>query len=153
MAACRRGEIAAIGIAGQLGVLSQGDAERQAHPIRKQLAKAMSARPFLDQVYRPRPQVFAPKDDALACRCEEVTAGQIRALCASGHNDPNQIKASTRAGMGACQGRLCNYTVANILAAESKKRAADIGVYRVRPPFTPLTMEELASLDASERSR
>lgn len=150
IAACRRGEIAAIGIAKKLGALTQPQAERQARALRKQLDKALSSRPFLDQVYRPRPQVFAPNDDALVCRCEEVTAGQIRALCANGQSDPNQIKASTRAGMGACQGRLCNYTVASILSTETGKRTADVGVYRVRPPFKPLTMKELATLDTSE---
>ncbi len=150
--ACLRGEIAAIGIAKKLGYLSESHAEHEAEPLRKRLAKALSPRPFLDRVYRPRPQVFSPADDALVCRCEEVTAGQIRALCANGHSDPNQVKASTRAGMGACQGRLCNYAVANILAEGTMTHPADIGVYRVRPPFKPLTMDELATLDRPEVS-
>lgn len=153
ISACLRGEIAAIGIARKLGYLSESHAEHEAQPLRKRLTKALSPRPFLDQVYRPRPQVFSPADDALVCRCEEVTAGQIRALCAKGHSDPNQVKASTRAGMGSCQGRLCNYAVANILAEGTKTHPADIGVYRVRPPFKPLTMEELATLDRCRTSQ
>ena len=150
IAACRRGEIAAIGIALSLGHLSKTHAEKEAAPLRRQLDKALSSRPFLDGIYRPRPQVFEPYDEAIACRCEEVTVGQIRKLCASGHSDPNQVKTSTRAGMGACQGRLCNYTVASIIAAETGRHPAEIGVYRVRPPFKPLTLEELSSLDRRE---
>ena len=152
-AACLRGEITAIGIAQSLGYLSRTHAEKEAAPLRKQLAKALSPRPFLDYAYRPRPQVFAPSDEAIACRCEEVTVGQIREVCAFGHGDSNQVKAATRAGMGACQGRLCNYTVANIIAASTQKHPADIGVYRVRPPFKSLTMEELSSLDEQEVSK
>jgi glycine/D-amino acid oxidase-like deaminating enzyme len=42
-------------------------------------------------------------DDVIACVCEGVTAGQIRAVGGS----PIAAKRATRAGMGACGGRLC----------------------------------------------
>ena len=54
----------------------------------------------------PRP----PKlDDAtLVCRCEEVTAGQIREAARIGcARASNQLKAFTRCGMGPCQGPQC----------------------------------------------
>lgn len=149
-AACLRGEIAAIGIARKLTVQTQAQADQDAAPLRKRLAKAMAARRFLDRAYRPRQAAFVPADDALACRCEEVTVGQIRALCRAGKGDPNRIKAFSRAGMGACQGRLCNYTVGNILADETQSDPASIGLYRVRPPFKPLTLDELARLQTDE---
>ena len=63
------------------------------------------------------PQVFAPADETIVCRCEEITARDIRAMAAVGRPGPNQIKAFTRAGMGPCQGRQCGYTVTRILAA------------------------------------
>jgi ferredoxin len=46
-------------------------------------------------------------DDAIVCRCERVTAGQVRALVQQGVRDINEIKALTRAGMGACGGKTC----------------------------------------------
>jgi sarcosine oxidase, subunit alpha len=46
-------------------------------------------------------------DDTIVCRCERVTAGEIRALIRRGCRDVNEIKAVTRAGMGACGGKTC----------------------------------------------
>ncbi|MCX7750247.1 MAG: 2Fe-2S iron-sulfur cluster-binding protein [Candidatus Bipolaricaulota bacterium] len=46
-------------------------------------------------------------DDEIVCRCERVTAGEIRALIRAGFRDMNAIKAVTRSGMGACGGKTC----------------------------------------------
>jgi hypothetical protein len=103
-------------------------------------------RPFLDALFKPRAQIFEPADDTIVCRCEEVTARDIRAMAGVGQPGPNQVKAFTRAGMGPCQGRQCGYTVTRILAAAENRPAAEVGFYRVRPPLKPITLGELASL-------
>ncbi|HQE99205.1 MAG TPA: FAD-dependent oxidoreductase, partial [Anaerolineae bacterium] len=46
-------------------------------------------------------------DDEIVCRCERVTAGEIRALIRKGYRDMNEIKAVTRAQMGACGSKTC----------------------------------------------
>jgi len=46
-------------------------------------------------------------DDMIVCRCERVTAGEIRTLIRAGVRDLNELKAITRAGMGACGGKTC----------------------------------------------
>ena len=46
-------------------------------------------------------------DDTIVCRCERVTAGEIRALIRQGMRDVNEIKTVTRAGMGACGAKTC----------------------------------------------
>ncbi|MGB8253276.1 MAG: FAD-dependent oxidoreductase, partial [Anaerolineaceae bacterium] len=48
------------------------------------------------------------KDDTIICRCERVNAGEIRSLIKQGMRDINEIKAITRAGMGACGAKTCN---------------------------------------------
>jgi Sarcosine oxidase A3 domain len=83
------------------------------------------------------------------CRCEELTARDIRAA-AVGTPGPNQVKAFTRAGMGPCQGRQCGYTVSHLVAAAQKRPVAEVGFYRIRPPLKPVTLGELASLDRPE---
>lgn len=105
---------------------------------------------MLDALYPPRAGIFAPSDDTIVCRCEELTAGDIRRAAAIGQPGPNQIKSYTRAGMGPCQGRQCGYTIAHIVAAEQKRPVAEVGFYRIRPPLKPLTLGELASLDIEE---
>jgi sarcosine oxidase, subunit alpha len=47
-------------------------------------------------------------DDALVCRCERVTLSEIKAVIRGGSRDINEIKALTRAGMGACGSKTCS---------------------------------------------
>jgi NADPH-dependent 2,4-dienoyl-CoA reductase/sulfur reductase-like enzyme len=149
-AACTRGELAALGMALRAGKLDKQNARQQAAPLRARLAAELSARPLLDAVYPPRAEIFAPADDTIVCRCEELTAGDIRAFSNVGQPGPNQIKAFTRAGMGPCQGRQCGYTIAHILAADQQRPVQQVGFYRIRPPLKPLTLGELASLDMAQ---
>jgi len=46
-------------------------------------------------------------NDTIVCRCERVSAGEIRALIRQSYRDVNEIKTVTRAGMGACGGKTC----------------------------------------------
>lgn len=46
-------------------------------------------------------------DDTIVCRCEHVTAGEIRSLIRKGYRDINEIKTVTRACMGACGAKTC----------------------------------------------
>jgi ferredoxin len=46
-------------------------------------------------------------DDLVVCRCERVNLAEIKAIIQSGVHDMNEIKAITRAGMGACGGKTC----------------------------------------------
>jgi NAD(P)H-nitrite reductase large subunit len=47
-------------------------------------------------------------DDMIVCRCERVTLAEIKAIIQAGVRDMNEIKALTRAGMGACGGKTCS---------------------------------------------
>jgi hypothetical protein len=151
-AARLRGDLAAIRIAEKLGRLQPEEALRLAQPVRALLDRELAARPFLDALFKPRGEIFALADATVVCRCEEVTAGEIRAVASVGRPGPNQVKAFTRAGMGPCQGRQCGYTVAHILAASEGRSVQDVGFYRVRPPLKPVTLGELASLDTTENA-
>lgn len=145
-----RGRLAALRVAMKLGKLDDHAAETSARAERGLLARALALRPFLDALYAPRAQVFAPADETLVCRCEEVTAGELRARARQGRPGPNQLKAFTRAGMGPCQGRQCAATMMQIIAATQKRPIEEVEGYRVRPPLKPVTLGELASLDMQE---
>lgn len=147
IAAGHRGTIAGLAAAVRLGKASAAEAQTQAAPARAALARELAFRPFLDALYAPRPQVFAPPDETLVCRCEEVTAGALRARATVGRPGLNQIKAFTRAGMGPCQGRQCGYTVMHLLGAAQQRAPETVGFYRIRPPLKPVTLGELAALD------
>ncbi|MEV5387546.1 FAD-dependent oxidoreductase [Streptomyces sp. NPDC052721] len=70
----------------------------------------------LDAVYAP-PAGWADRvpDETVVCRCEEVTAGEVRGAVGSlGAGDLRTVKLLTRAGMGWCQGRMCAPAVAGL---------------------------------------
>jgi len=152
-AASTLGELTAVGIALDTGKLTLAEANGFASSLRRRLSTELAVRPLLDAIYRPREEVIAPADETIVCRCEELTAGQIRAVAQSGGPSPDRIKSITRAGMGPCQGRQCGYTIANILAATQRLPVSKIGFYRIRPPLKPLTLGELASLEDTEGAK
>jgi bacterioferritin-associated ferredoxin len=118
----------------------------------RRAGRTLRGRRFLDLLYKPAAQFLAPiVDDTIICRCEEVTAGQVRdAAKRLGVTGPNQMKAFLRCGMGPCQGRLCGPTVVELIAEERGTTPAEVGYYRLRPPVKPVTLAELASLPQSE---
>lgn len=148
-AAILRGQIAAFGIAAKLGRIAPEAAEKATRSARAKLDHELALRPFLDALFRPREAIFVPHDETVVCRCEEVTAREIRAMAHLGSLGPNQVKAFTRAGMGPCQGRQCGYTVARILATVEGRSVEDVGFYNIRPPLKPVTLGELASIRES----
>ncbi len=142
-----RGRIAALRIAEMLTGISKTELHTRARPLRKALQSELSARPFLDTMFSPRPQVFDPPDETIICRCEEVTARDIRAHATIGQPGPTQMKAFTRAGMGPCQGRQCGYPVAHVVAKAQGRPVSEVGFFHIRPPLKPVTLGELAALD------
>jgi len=71
------------------------------------------------EVGTPLPgEVDRLKDDTIVCRCERVTAGEIRELIGQGYRDMNAIKAITRAGMGACGGKTCTSLILRLFREE-----------------------------------
>ena len=59
-----------------------------------------------------------PPDEAIVCRCERITAGEIKAAIRSGVRDMNQLKALTRAGMGACGSKTCRSMIWRLFKEE-----------------------------------
>jgi len=143
-AAALSGRIAALGVARALGRIDVATRDAAAAPLRAAHARHRAVRPLLDTLYAPRPCVL---DDAtIVCRCEEVTAAQIRDAASPGCLGLNQLKAFTRCGMGPCQGRMCGSTAAEVLAAARGVPVATIEPYRTRFPTKPLTVGELAEM-------
>ncbi len=141
------GRLAALHVTQAAGRITQTERDRQAAPLRATLARERAVRPFLDRAYPPCPEALTPADATLICRCEEVTAGDIRTYASLGCVGPNQAKAFGRAGMGPCQGRYCGLTVTALLAEANGQTPDATGYYRVRAPLKPVTLGELALMD------
>ncbi|MEU6283257.1 NAD(P)/FAD-dependent oxidoreductase [Streptomyces sp. NPDC047028] len=100
-----------------------------------------------DSVYAP-PAGWADLvgDDTVVCRCEEVTAGDIRAAVGSlGAGDLRTVKLLTRAGMGWCQGRVCAPAVAGLTGCPLTPGR--------RPFARPVPLGVLAALPVDRREK
>ena len=149
-AAVERGRIAAIAA---IRALKPEAPLPDAQVIRQKLQREEMGRPFLDWLNRPADAFRQPEGETIVCRCEEVTAKQVRDTADLGCEGPNQMKSFLRCGMGPCQGRLCGLTVTELIAAQRGTTPADVGYYRLRPPVKPITLAELASLPIAEAER
>jgi hypothetical protein len=79
-----------------------------------------------------------------------VSVAQIRRAARLGAQGPNQAKAFTRCGMGPCQGRICGPIVSAVMAETLGKPIAEIGAYRPRAPYKPVTLGALAGLGPTQ---
>ncbi|WP_342359302.1 FAD/NAD(P)-binding oxidoreductase [Terrarubrum flagellatum] len=80
-------------------------------------------------------------DDVVVCRCEVLTAGQIREVAtAKDAPEMNRAKALSRIGMGRCQGRFCGHAAAEILSAARNAPLESVGRLRGQAPVKPLTI-------------
>ena len=141
-AARAAGALAALDILHLAGRISEDNRNQRSAAPRAALIRARAIRPFLDAAYAPIPEILAPQGKTIVCRCEEITAADIRQSVAEGANGPRQVKTATRAGMGPCQGRMCEITTRGILAA----CGTNPSLPRARTPIKPITLGELANL-------
>lgn len=145
------GRLAAFESTYVLNLISRQKRDDLARDDRKWMREELHVRPFLDAFFHiPEKVLSVPDDETIVCRCEEITAGQIRKAVDDGHTDSNQVKFLTRSGMGACQGRQCVQAVAHIVASAGGESIDKGGHYRGRPPATPLTLGQLADLYPEE---
>ena len=145
------GRLTALEIACSLKTINRDDFDLKAAPWLSELEYHRTIRPLLDAMFTPPTEILNPPDDTtIVCRCEEVTAGDLRKAASLGAPGPNQLKAFLRAGMGPCQGRMCGLTVTEVLAAAHGKSPVAIGAYRIRPPLKPLSLAELADMETGE---
>jgi len=83
-------------------------------------------------------------DDVIVCRCEEITAGEIRkAIREHAAMSVTDVKRRVRAGMGLCQGKSCGRIVTKMIAEETGKAASESRPATDRPPVRPVTFGEL----------
>ncbi len=130
-AAVAEGEIAGLGAAGAL--------RPESREARRLVGARGSARRFeslLARTFRLRPEVLRLADaETIVCRCEDVPFSGLLET-----HSMREAKLHTRAGMGACQGRVCGAALAALrgFAPDS-----------VRPPVVTVPIEALAAPEES----
>lgn len=105
-------------------------------------------------VTRPMDQyVERITDDTIVCRCERVSAGEIRELIRQGYRDINEIKAVCRAGMGSCGAKTCTSLIHRLFRDEGISDAEVVDQID-RPLFMEIPLGAFAGVsDRQETDR
>ena len=117
----------------------------QAAQIERDLLAHAQFRRGLETAFAPplRWAAEAP-DELIVCRCEEVTADELRACVReTGTREMNRLKALTRIGMGRCQGRMCAPAASRLLAHAAGCGLHEVGRWRGEAPIKPIPIAML----------
>jgi hydrogen cyanide synthase HcnB len=136
------GERAALALLADHGVAV---AAARAQTLEKKLQRLQTFRAGLERAF-PFPQAWAAQapDGLVVCRCENITAGDLRRTAqAHGADEMNRLKALSRVGMGRCQGRSCGVAAAEILAHATGKPVEQVGRLRGQAPIKPIPIHLL----------
>lgn len=141
--------VAGVGVALARGaVVALAAAQRLGRPIAARPAKVAALRTATRAAVWTAdrypsagwPSVSSMDDDTIVCRCELVTAGELRRVAQTvvAQGDPDAAKGATRAGMGPCQGRQCFPAVAALIGGGAE-------AFPARMPLRPVTVSVVAS--------
>jgi len=131
------GALAGLAVLRDLGVpADQGQADR----LLRVLARMERFRVGIARAFPwPWRQAADLPDTTLVCRCEGITARELRRVVTDeGAREANRAKAFSRVGMGRCQGRYCGLAGAEIVAAASQSDIRQVGRLRAQAPVKPL---------------
>ena len=133
------GRLAALAVLKDVGLpVDEGQLQR----LRADQARMDRFRQGLVQAFPwPAQQAADLPDDAIVCRCETITAGELRRTVGElGAREANRAKALCRVGMGRCQGRYCGHAGAEIIAHAAGVPLEQVGRLRGQAPVKPLSI-------------
>jgi NADPH-dependent 2,4-dienoyl-CoA reductase/sulfur reductase-like enzyme len=140
-----QGTIAGCAAATELGYAIAGDLAAARDRARRELARHRGFQVALWRLFAAPPlHLDLATSDTVVCRCEEVTAGQIEAALGEGCPSIGELKRTTRAGMGACQGRYCGPLLSGLMAERLGRAPDEAFRFAPRVPLKPVPVADLA---------
>jgi NADPH-dependent 2,4-dienoyl-CoA reductase/sulfur reductase-like enzyme len=139
------GRVAGLAAAQRLGYVSDSKLAGEMAELAGQRQCLRRFGAMLNTLFAPRPGLNTiVTDKTIVCRCEEVSAGEVRTAVARGATNLDALKTWTRVGQGPCQGRTCGPLLSWLIAREGGCTAAEVGCFKVRPPLKPMPLGDLA---------
>jgi len=143
-----QGTTAAISALEHTGFLTAENAAERRKGLKKEIIREERFSSWLWNRYRIKGGLLElVEDDTVICRCEHVTAADLRQSLDLGAQELYGVKLRTRLGMGSCQGRYCMVNAAMLISRQTGSPVEDLGFYSVRPPLTPTRLKSIAALD------
>lgn len=146
--AVAEGQIAGLAAARSLGSAAP-DAAARLSAAQRQRAKERKVSDALLGAF-PVPQgLYDLADDATTvCRCEDVSFAQLRETARVFGADLRSIKMGSRAGMGPCQGRICQSAVFGLAQRRCGARDAVMPCLVAQVPVKPVSVATMLATDA-----
>lgn len=149
--ALSEGEVAGLSAAEFIGLIDSARATRLREPHQRTRRHLQRFGDMVNELFAPRPGLWdALSTDAIICRCEEVTADEVRHCVQEGCASIKEVKDWTRAGMGLCQGRVCRSLVTQTMALERSIEPAQVPRSHIRPPIKPVPIDVLVASEEPE---
>jgi NADPH-dependent 2,4-dienoyl-CoA reductase/sulfur reductase-like enzyme len=125
-----------------LGALLADGHAAAAREARTSLARAARFGGTISRMMALRPGLIASvTPNTIVCRCEDITRARVAEVAARGGRHVNQLKSTTRCGMGPCQGRSCGEAAAEIMAAAAGLPREQVGIWTARAPLRPISAD------------
>ena len=142
------GELAGLALIEDRQCQQQTNHSVRSEALSKNLKKRIAFGQGLNIAFQDPPNwARQTTDDTVICRCEEITAGDIRQSAQStGAQDVNRLKAMCRVGMGRCQGRMCGPAAASLLADCTHQSIEKVGRLRGQAPIKPIPFVQSPTL-------
>lgn len=143
------GEIAGLAAADTIGGTPSLERRRR---LGRRLRRAARFARFINRRFSiPAGLCDSLTDDTIICRCEDVTVADIKEELDNGARDSLGVKLWTRAGMGPCQGRICQATLMQLVASQTGQSPQEIGFNMPRVPARPVPLSVVRAALADER--
>jgi D-hydroxyproline dehydrogenase subunit alpha len=140
------GRLSGLFAAERLGRCSAVEAQTVSRRLRARLSQLARFRAGIEQLHSPPADFLSLlTPETIVRRCEEVTAGQLGKELGRGLPSINALKTATRIAMGACQGRNCLRTLADLVARQRRCGVSDLAYPQARPPARPVRLGDLVS--------
>ena len=143
IAAEDKGELAAYAVLKDLDIINEKEFKNKTHKILKRLNRyEIFAKGIAELNFTPQSLIKNINNNTILCRCEDITKKEIINAVNNGAKNLNQIKSWTRFGMGPCQGRTCQYSVAKVVSEHLKCNIEDLGYLTGRTPLRPFPLDK-----------
>ncbi len=140
------GKIAAATILKKFAKIDEGEYRRRLKKLTKKRKHHLKFALYFNSLYNiPLRSVLDIPGDVAICRCEDITVADIKEGIAAGYNTPRALKSGMRVSMGNCQGRTCAPVIYDILNAITGQSPEKTGLFKVRPPLKPVSIEALTN--------
>ncbi len=155
--AALEGRLSGIAGAAWLGHIDPVQTARLAAAPRRALRRRNRFARLLSRLAWPGTGLFDELMAATAtlCKCEELTVADLKTLLRR-HPDirnASSAKLLSRAGMGLCQGRYCQFALTRLLARQLGLPESEVGGFTARFPAKPVLIENLIGGAPEQRDR